>query len=72
MLELDENKSLNGIFKDEDFETEDEFSVEEGLDSALNEIAGLKETLAMGVTKSEPYSPTRDGISARNREPQST
>ncbi|MBO5224012.1 MAG: hypothetical protein J6C23_05825 [Clostridia bacterium] len=61
MLELDENKSLNGIFKDEDFETEDEFSVEEGLDSALNEIAGLKETLAMGVTKSEPYSPTRDG-----------
>ncbi len=61
MLELDENNSLTDIFKDEDFEAEEEFSVEEELDSALSEIAGLKETLAM-TAKSEP-APTiqRDG-----------
>lgn len=63
MLELDENKpSLNGIFKDEDFDTEDEFSAEEGLDSALNEIAGLKETLVASTAaavKSEPYPHTQ-------------
>ena len=60
MLELDENKPLNGIFKDEDFvETEDDFSVEEELDSALTEIAGLKESLSATV-KSDPVPHTRD------------
>jgi len=29
MVELDENNSLSGIFNEEDFETEDEFAVEE-------------------------------------------
>ncbi len=61
MVELDENNSLSGIFNEEDFETEDEFAVEEELDSALSAIAGLKETLA-STAKSEPTPPlTREG-----------
>lgn len=55
MLEKDVNKVISGIFKDEDFEVDADFGVEDdNLDCALNEILSLKETLV--GSKIEPIS----------------